>query len=68
MGKKRGYMMTGFCDLDTYVGTMDQLLEFMEEYATFEMAILYCPETKMGILQFDRETSGSRWYWLKPES
>lgn len=65
IGEKEGYLMTGFFSLDTYVGTMGQLLEFMENFATFEMALLYCPETKTGIMQFDRETPGGRWYWLK---
>jgi hypothetical protein len=29
------------------------------------MGLFYCPEAKMGIMQFDRETPDGRWYWLK---
>lgn len=65
MGKREGYLMTGFFDVNTYKGRMEILLDFMETFATFDMGILYCPQTKSGIMQFDRETSDGRWYWLE---
>jgi len=65
IGKKEGYLMTGFFSVDTYSGKMEQLLEFLEKHATFEMGILYCPEEKIGIMQFSNEVFDGRWYWLK---
>lgn len=57
--------MTGFFSVDTYSGKMEQLLEFLKIHATFEIGILYCPEEKMGLMQFDNEVFDGRWYWLK---
>lgn len=65
IGKKKGYLMTGFFNLNTYVGNMEQLLEFVKKYAAFDMGILYCPEEQVGIMQFDREVTDGRWYWIE---
>lgn len=62
IGDKQGYLLTGY--IHSYKGKMDQLLEYMLEFETFSMGILYCPEAKRGIMQFDCETMDGRWYWL----